>query len=333
MYVNAVGANDSLIFDGQSMATSRSGDLVYLGKAFEEEITVVDSECTASVKLPTDTYGEIEQALLLGIKDYLHKCGFHRVHFGLSGGIDSALVAALAARAIGPENVHALSMPSQYSSEGSRLDAQILADNLGISLTVIPIESLFSAYREALDPIFRQLPENIAEENLQARIRGNLLMAYANKFPDSLLLATGNKSELATGYCTLYGDMTGGLAAIGDLLKTEVYRLARYINKDREIIPAAILEKAPTAELRPNQKDQDTLPPYDILDRILTLYLLENKSIDEIAQKDIDPSLIQKVITMIEKAEYKRRQAPPVLKVSQRAFGTGRRIPIARKIT
>ena len=331
MYVNTVGANDNIVFDGQSMVTSADGRLIFLGKAFEEDLGVVDTSARGpEVPLPPDPIPQIEAALVLGIRDYVRKCGFSRVHLGLSGGIDSALVAVLAVKALGADCVEVFGLPSRYSSEGSLTDARALAENLGLSLKVIAIEDIFSAYLETLAPVFAGKKPDITEENVQARIRGTLLMAFSNKF-NSLLLTTGNKSELATGYCTLYGDMSGGLAVIGDVLKVQVYALARAINAHRQVIPQAIIDKAPSAELRPDQKDQDSLPPYETLDAILERYLVRNESPAEIAGCGFDAALVKSVITMVEKAEYKRRQAPPVLKVSPKAFGTGRRIPIARK--
>jgi len=336
VYVNAVGGNDNLVFDGQSMATSAEGTLTWLGAAFEEELGVIDTRSAGpEVALPTDAYAQIEKALVRGVSDYVRKCGFTRVHLGLSGGIDSALVAVLAVHALGPDKVSVFGLPSRYSSEGSLRDARALAENLGLVLRVLPIEDIYASYLRTLAPAFEGLPADITEENIQARVRGTLLMAYSNKF-NSLLLATGNKSELATGYCTLYGDMSGGLAVIGDLLKVQVYGLARSINaRSRNargpLIPPAVLEKAPSAELRPDQTDQDTLPPYETLDAILEMYVVENRSAEEIAARGFDLDLVRSVLRMVEKAEYKRRQAPPVLKVSPKAFGTGRRIPIARK--
>ncbi len=333
IYVNIVGGNDNLIFDGQSMVTSREGKLVHLGAAFEEELAFTDTAAACpEVALPSDPWRQIEGALVLGIRDYVRKCGFPRVHLGLSGGIDSALVATLAVEALGPERVDVFGLPSRYSSEGSITDAQELARNLGLSLKVLPIEEIFTSYLSTLGPLFEGRPADITEENIQARIRGTLLMAYSNKF-NSLLLTTGNKSELATGYCTLYGDMSGGLAVIGDLLKGQVYALARSINAQRPVIPEAIFAKAPSAELRPNQTDQDSLPPYETLDAILEEYLVKNRSADAIAGNGFDPKLVRAVLRMVDRAEYKRRQAPPVLKVSPKAFGTGRRVPIARKVT
>ncbi len=332
VYANTVGANDGLIFDGRSMATSRDGVLIHLGAGFEEELGVVETGSTGpAAAVPADDCAEIERALVLGIRDYAAKCGFTRVHLGLSGGIDSALVAVLAVEALGAANVAVFGMPSRYSSEGSVKDAEGLASNLGLPLSILPIEDVFSAYLRTLEPAFAGRKPDVTEENLQARIRGALLMAYSNKF-NSLLLSTGNKSELAAGYATLYGDMCGGLAVIGDLLKTEVYALCRSINARKPLIPEAIFAKAPSAELRPDQTDQDSLPPYETLDRILHLFIMENRSREEIAAEGIDAGLVDSVIRMVERAEYKRRQAPPVLKVSAKAFGMGRRIPIARKI-
>jgi NAD+ synthase (glutamine-hydrolysing) len=331
VYVNTVGANDSLIFDGQSFLTSGEGRLVFLAEAFKEQLALVDTAHPgAELQLPDDRYGELAQALVLGIADYVAKCAFHRAHLGLSGGIDSSLVAVLAARALGPERVTAFALPSRYSSEGSLRDAEALAANLGIRLEKLSIEPAFRASLESLAPVFRGAAADITEENLQARLRGTLLMAWGNKF-HSLLLATGNKSELATGYCTLYGDMCGGLAPIGDLLKTEVYALCRRLNRDREVIPAAVLAKPPSAELKADQTDQDTLPPYDELDRILERYLLGNAAVEEIAACGENPQTVRRVLDMVSRAEFKRRQAAPVLKVTPRAFGTGRRIPIARR--
>jgi NAD+ synthase (glutamine-hydrolysing) len=333
VYVNIAGGNDNLIFDGQSMVTSREGRLVYLGAAFEEELAFIDTSAACpEVPLPADICAQIEGALVLGIRDYVRKCGFERVHLGLSGGIDSALVAVLAVEALGPDKVEVFGLPSRYSSEGSVKDAKALARNLGLSLKVLSIEDIFGAYLETLTPVFQGRAPDIAEENIQARIRGTLLMAYSNKF-NSLLLTTGNKSELAVGYCTLYGDMSGGLAVIGDLLKGQVYALAHSINARKKLIPENIFKKAPSAELRPDQTDQDSLPPYETLDAILEAYLVENKSAESIAGNGFDLSLVHSVLRMVDKAEYKRRQAPPVLKVSPKAFGTGRRVPIARKVS
>jgi NAD+ synthase (glutamine-hydrolysing) len=324
VYVNMVGGNDSLIFDGRSMVTSDTGALSFLADGFKEQLEVVDTARPGpGMELQIDRYDELQRALALGVRDYLAKCGFE--------GIDSALVAVLAARALGPDRVAAFSLPSRYTSAGSNSDARQLAETLGVSWVTVPIEDVFAASLSTLEPVFGGRPPDETEENLQARIRGMLLMAYANKFR-SLLLTTGNKSELAAGYATLYGDMCGVLAVIGDVFKTEVYALARSVNRDGEVIPAAIIEKAPSAELRPNQTDQDTLPPYEVLDRILGLYLLENLTSEAIVARGYDRETVSSVLTMVARAEFKRRQAPPVLKVSPRAFGTGRRIPIARHI-
>ena len=331
VYANMAGGNDSLIFDGHSFIIDREGNCIHWGRGFTEDLIISDlDEKNPPVSVNPEKYEEIEQALILGIKDYLAKCGFHSVHLGLSGGIDSALVAYLAVQALGADSVTTFSMPSRYSSESSVKDAEQLAANLGTTLHQIPIEKPFSAFLEVLAPIFDGKNPDVTEENIQARIRGILLMAYSNKM-GSLLLATGNKSELATGYCTLYGDMTGGLAVIGDLFKTEVFELCQYINRRGEIIPESIITKPPSAELRPNQKDEDSLPPYPILDTILQGYLIEHKSSDIIAEEgDIEIDLVLDILKLVSKAEFKRIQAPPVLKISPKAFGNGRRIPVAR---
>lgn len=282
---------------------------------------------------PGSDVEEVYQALLLGTRDYVRKCGFQKVLVGLSGGIDSSLVAAIAADALGPENVSGISMPGPYSSPGSIRDAEALARNLKIDFRVIPITPIFESYLTTLDPAFEGLPRDVTEENVQARIRGNILMALSNKF-GSLLLTTGNKSELAVGYCTLYGDMAGGLAVIADVPKTMVYELSRYVNRSGERIPQACLDKAPSAELRPNQTDQDSLPPYEVLDVILRAYIEEDVSAQEIAQKHgFLHDLVRETIRKVNQAEYKRQQAPPALKVTAKAFGMGRRYPIAQKFS
>lgn len=331
VYCNCAGANDELIFDGASMAYAAAGERIAQAKQFAEDLIVVDTttESGPMRELSENTADEMIEAICLGIKGYLQKIGIKSVALGLSGGIDSALVCALAARAIGPENVHTLLMPSRYSSEGSILDAKKLAENLGVHYHVVPIDPVFSGFESSLAPVFAGAPPNVAEENLQARIRGTLLMALSNKF-GPLVLATGNKSELATGYCTLYGDMCGGLAPIGDLTKQNVYRLARRINKDGEIIPEASITKPPSAELRPDQTDQDTLPPYEILDRVLELYINEQQSPERIIASGFERETVERIVTMIDRTEYKRRQAAMVLKVTTKAFGPGRRLPIAR---
>jgi NAD+ synthase (glutamine-hydrolysing) len=337
LYCNLVGATDSLIFDGRSFALDASGKPTALAGWGEGLIFADPGAPAASVEVPHDRWDETEKALVVGIREYMQKCGFKTAHVGISGGIDSALVAVLAAEAVGAENLTLIGMPSRFSSEGSVLDSQALANSLGARMEILPIEDPFNAFLGVLKPHFEGRSFDLAEENLQARIRGSLLMAWSNKF-GSLLLTTGNKSELACGYCTLYGDMCGALAPIGDLLKTEVYSLARSINVRWKAegrvppIPEATLTKAPSAELRPDQTDQDSLPPYDLLDAILEPYIVRNLSGDEIIARGQDPAMVRRVISMVARAEYKRRQAAPVLKVSPRAFGMGRRIPIARVI-
>ena len=331
VFCNQVGGNDELIFDGGSLAFNASGDLIAQGKLFEEDLVVVD---TGEVfkQSPQKPAAEemLYKALVLGLRDYMHKCGFKSAVLGLSGGIDSALVAGLAVAALGKENVHGISLPSQYSSPGSLDDAAILARNLGISYDVVAIKPVFEQCKEQLKGVFAGRAEDVAEENLQARIRGTLLMAMSNKF-GSLLLTTGNKSELAVGYCTLYGDMNGGLAVISDVPKLMVYRLAKWINREKEIIPDASITKAPSAELRPDQCDQDSLPPYEILDAILEAYVVHAKSPREIVAAGFDEATVKRVVRLIDLSEYKRRQAAPGLKVTTKAFGVGRRVPVAQK--
>jgi NAD+ synthase/NAD+ synthase (glutamine-hydrolysing) len=335
VYVNQVGGNDQLVFDGSSMAFDAKGELCARARSFEEDLVVFDTsghepEIHPSPASETEA---VYQALKLGVHDYVLKCGFRKVIVGLSGGIDSSLVATLAADALGPENVTGVGMPGPYSSPGSIRDAEALACNLGINFRIIPITPIFETYLTALDPAFAGQPRDVAEENIQARIRGNILMALSNKF-GSLVISTGNKSELAAGYCTLYGDMAGGLAAIADVPKIMVYDLARYVNRAGERIPLACLEKPPSAELRPNQTDQDTLPPYEVLDAILKDYIEEALSSREIAEKHgFDLSLVRSTICRVNGAEYKRQQAPPTLKLTAKAFGMGRRYPIAQKYT
>jgi NAD+ synthase (glutamine-hydrolysing) len=333
VYVNHVGGNDGLIFDGSSMAFSAKGCLATRAKSFEEDLVLFDpSEGTGELQAgPASEIEAVYQALVLGTRDYVAKCGFQQAIVGLSGGIDSSLVATIAVDALGPHNVRGVSMPGPYSSSGSLSDAETLARNLGIDYRVIPVTSTFESYLDTLDPVFENLPTDVTEENIQARVRGNILMALSNKL-GALVLSTGNKSELAVGYCTLYGDMAGGLAVIADVPKTMVYELARYVNRGAERIPQASLEKAPTAELRANQTDQDTLPPYEILDLILKAYIEENLCAQEISEKyDLDLVLVRHVASMVNRAEYKRQQAAPVLKVTAKAFGVGRRYPIANK--
>jgi len=330
---NQVGGNDSLIFDGSSMVINVHGDLVGQAKSFEEDLVVVDPFSAPPLPEPPDDETEAAyRALVLGTRDYVRKCGFSKVVIALSGGIDSALVTAIAADALGKENVLAIGMPSPYSSKGSIDDSRALAANLGIRFELIGISDLFHQYTEALDPLFKGTQAGLAEENLQARIRGNLLMAVSNKF-GSLVLTTGNKSEMAVGYCTLYGDMVGALAVIGDLIKTRVYAICRWLNRDREIIPLPILEKPPSAELRPGQKDTDSLPPYETLDPILEAYVERYETPECISQKHGFPlELVQQVVRLVERSEYKRQQAAPVLKVTSKSFGMGRRFPIAVKV-
>ena len=330
--VNSLGANDELIFDGHSVALNRQGEVLALGKGFAEDTFVVEVDA-ATAPVPVAWPVKEEQlfhALALGIRDYVHKCGFKSVVLGLSGGIDSALVAVLAVEALGAAQVMGVSMPARYSSQGSLSDAEALAKNLGIRYEVLPIETPFKAMEGQLAGVFAGTKPNEAEENLQSRLRGVTLMALSNKF-GSLVLTTGNKSEMAVGYCTLYGDMCGALAVIADVFKTEVYALSRWINRDRVIIPVDSISKPPSAELRPDQKDQDSLPPYEVLDAILQLYVVEHLGKDEIIKRGFAPAVVNDVVNKVTFTEYKRRQAAPGLKVSPRAFGSGRRIPVAQR--
>jgi len=331
LYCNAVGGNDELIFDGGSLALDASGKPIAQGKFFAEDLVMVDTEASPIVCAESDDEALLHDALVLGVGDYLGKCGFRSAVIGLSGGIDSAVTAVLAVAALGKENVRGVALPSQYSSVGSLEDAQALAENLGIQYDVVPIKAGFETAKQSLEPVFGDRPEDVTEENIQARLRGLLLMAMSNKF-GSLVLTTGNKSELAVGYCTLYGDMCGGLAVISDVPKTMVYRLARWMNRDGEVIPASTIEKPPSAELRPDQKDEDSLPPYDVLDAILERYVVEGQSVDEIIAADFDTDTVRRIARLIDLNEYKRRQAAPGLKVTSKAFGVGRRIPVARKM-
>jgi NAD+ synthetase len=347
--VNAIGANDELIFDGHSVALDAKGEILALGKGFAEDILLVDLDSrsnrreSAQIKTQDELerthvrcykFAEREQllfsALSLGIRDYVQKCGFKSVLLGLSGGIDSALIAVIAADALGPENVLGVAMPARYSSEGSLTDAEKLSKNLGIRYEVLPIEKTFQAVEAQLQKVFAGTKPNEAEENIQSRLRGVTLMALSNKF-GGLVLTTGNKSEMAVGYCTLYGDMNGALAPIADVLKTDVYKIARWVNREREIIPSDSISKPPSAELRPGQKDQDSLPPYEILDAILDLYVVKNLGKAEIISRGFDAAVVNDAVNKINFSEYKRRQAAPGLKVSPRAFGMGRRIPVAQK--
>jgi NAD+ synthetase len=331
VYCNAVGGNDELIFDGGSLVYNGAGELIAEGRMFEEDFLIVDTEQAATKEHRQYSDEEkLYKALVLGVRDYLGKCGFRSAVLGLSGGIDSAVTAVIAAEALGPDQVRGVAMPSRYSSPGSVDDAQQLAANLGIRFDVIPIEPMFEAAQGQLRDVFAGLKEDTTEENIQARLRGVTLMALSNKF-GSLLLTTGNKSELAVGYCTLYGDMCGGLAVISDVPKTMVYRLAPWINRERAIIPTATIEKPPSAELRPDQKDQDSLPPYETLDAILENYVVDGLSRDEIADRGHPPEMVDRILRLIDLNEYKRRQAAPGLKVTSKAFGVGRRIPVAQR--
>ena len=376
--VNAVGANDELIFDGHSVALDAGGEVLALGRGFVEEVLVVELtpggrlredarveplDCSsrraealteipeANLEPPHVGCYEVQEgpprpkaaphlfpareqllfsALSLGVRDYVRKCGFKTVILGLSGGIDSALIAVIAADALGAENVFGVSLPARYSSQGSLTDAEKLARRLGIRYEVLPIEPVFQAVEAQLRPVFAGTQPNEAEENIQSRLRGMTLMALSNKF-GGLVLTTGNKSEMAVGYCTLYGDMNGALAPIADVLKTDVYRLARWVNRERELIPADSISKPPSAELRPNQTDQDSLPPYEVLDVILDLYIVRNLGKAELIARGLDAGVVNDVVNKINFSEYKRRQAAPGLRVSPRAFGMGRRIPVAQK--
>jgi NAD+ synthase/NAD+ synthase (glutamine-hydrolysing) len=331
--VNQVGGNDSLLFDGSSLVLNREGKVIAQGKSFEEDLIYFDS-ATLEGELHEQVEGEEASAfgaLVLGTRDYVRKCGFRKVVIGLSGGIDSALTAAIATEAVGPENVIGVGMPGPYSSPGSIEDARSLASNLGIRFELLSITEICDAYRQTLRGVFAGLKEDVTEENIQARARGTLLMALSNKF-NAIVLSTGNKSELGVGYCTLYGDMVGGLAVISDVPKTLVYRISRYVNSRRPVIPQASLEKPPSAELRPDQKDSDSLPPYDVLDAILEDYVEDSRSAEQISQgRGFDLNLVKRVIRMVDRAEYKRQQAAPGIKISAKAFGYGRRFPIAAR--
>jgi NAD+ synthase (glutamine-hydrolysing) len=331
--VNQVGGNDSLVFDGSSMVLAPDGNVIAQARSFEEDLIYFDSD-----QLRGESHEQIAgeeasayAALVLGTRDYVHKCGFRRVIVGLSGGIDSALTAVIAADAVGAQNVIGVGMPGPYSSQGSIDDARALATNLGIRFELLPVNDVYASYKKTLAGAFTGLPEDVTEENIQSRARGTMLMALSNKFC-GIVLSTGNKSELGVGYCTLYGDMVGGLAVISDVPKTMVYRLSRYVNSQRAVIPAASLEKPPSAELRAGQKDSDTLPPYEVLDRVLEDYVEESHTPEQIAaDHNFDLNLVRRVVCMIERSEYKRQQAAPGLKISAKAFGYGRRFPIAAK--
>lgn len=331
LYCNMVGGNDQLIFDGNSIAVNSSGALMARLPAFREHEQIVDTDLTNATEFRESPAPEqLFHALSLGLRDYLRKCNFKSAVLGLSGGVDSAVVAAIAAHALGPENVVGVSMPSQYSSRGSVDDANKLGANLGIKLLHIPIAETFAVFKSQFKEIFSGLPENETEENMQPRLRAMTLMALSNKF-GHLVLSTGNKSELAVGYCTIYGDMAGGLAVISDVPKTMIYELARWVNREKEVIPGATIDKPPSAELKPNQKDQDTLPPYDVLDEILRMYVEDNLSARDIIGRGFDAKTVRWVQRRVDLNEYKREQAAPGLKVTSRAFGVGRRMPIAQK--
>ncbi len=333
LYVNLVGGNDSLVFDGRSLAIDRDGKVLARGPAFQEGL-LLPGDAPPAPPLPADKsdeeLSEILDALDLGIRDYASKTGFRGVVLGLSGGIDSALSACLAARSLGAANVHGVALPSRYTADMSTEDARALASALGIHFEVIPIEPVFSSFLGALEPSFGGREPDVTEENIQARVRGTILMALSNKRGE-LLLSTGNKSELSVGYCTLYGDMAGGLAAVGDLPKTLVYRLARRLNQQRSVIPERTIARPPTAELRPGQTDQDSLPPYEILDEIMRLSVEERRSSEEIVARGFAPADVHKVLRLLVRSEYKRRQAAPVLRVTNQAFGEGWRYPIAQR--
>jgi NAD+ synthase (glutamine-hydrolysing) len=331
--VNQVGGNDSLVFDGSSIVLNAQGEIVAQGRSFEEDLIYFDSESLTG-DLHEQTEGDVASvygALVLGTRDYMRKCGFQKAIVGLSGGIDSALTAVIASDAVGPENVIGVGMPGPYSSPGSIEDARTLAENLNIRFELLSINCAYEAYRATLQKVFAETREDTTEENIQSRARGTLLMALSNKF-GAIVLSTGNKSELGVGYCTLYGDMVGGLAVISDVPKTLVYRLSHYVNSQRPVIPEATLEKPPSAELRPNQRDSDSLPPYEILDAVLEDYVEDAHSAERIAaDRGFDLGLVRRVIRMVERAEYKRQQAAPGIKISPKAFGYGRRFPIAAK--
>jgi NAD+ synthase (glutamine-hydrolysing) len=331
VYVNVVGGNDELLFDGSSIVFDANGQTIFCARAFEEHSTLVQlqgSPCEMVAALSEDE--EIGQALVMGLRDYIRKCGFKDVVIGLSGGIDSAVTAAIAVEALGKEHVTGIAMPSQYSSQHSIDDARTLAENLGIAFHIVPIADIYAPYETALDALFNEHKFDTTNENVQARIRGNILMAWSNRL-GAMVVSTGNKSEMAVGYCTLYGDMAGGLALLGDVYKTMVYRVAHWLNRNGAVIPESTMTKAPSAELRPNQTDQDTLPPYDILDGILKLYIEEWKEVDEIAAAGYDRDLVARILRMVDINEFKRRQAAPTVRVSEKAFGSGRDMPIAQR--
>lgn len=332
IFANQVGGNDSILFDGTSHVFDRNGKVVATAKDFEEDIIVYDDQNQiGDIRTISDSLPEsVMKALVMGLHDYLHKCGFSKALIGLSGGIDSALTAVVAVRALGPENVLTVFMPSLYTSKDNYTDTEQLAKNLGVEYQVIPIDGIFKEFTRYLSPSFKEDDPGVTEQNIQARIRGTLLMGISNR-DGRLLLSTGNKSEMAVGYCTLYGDMNGGLGVISDVPKTIVYTIADYINSEKEIIPQRIIDKVPSAELKPDQTDQDDLPPYEVLDPILRWYIEELKSVNELVQMGYDRQIVEDIIKKVVKNEYKRQQAPPGLRVTSRAFGYGRRYPIAQR--
>jgi NAD+ synthase (glutamine-hydrolysing) len=331
VYVNQVGGNDELLFDGSSIVIDKNGQTIFCAPAFEESSALVHLQgapCESVLALGEEE--EIGRALILGLRDYIRKCGFQDVVIGLSGGIDSAVCAAISVEALGAKNVTGIAMPSRFSSQGSIDDARALAENLGIAFHVVPIDGIYQPYEHAFNDLFGVEKFDTTNENVQARIRGNILMAWSNR-TGAMVVSTGNKSELAVGYCTLYGDMAGGLSLLGDVYKTTVYRLAAWLNREREVIPRSSITKPPSAELRPNQTDQDTLPPYDVLDGILKLYIEEWKETDEIAAAGYDRALVETILRAVDTNEFKRRQAAPTIRVSSKAFGSGRQMPIAQR--
>jgi NAD+ synthetase len=337
IFANQVGGNDSVLFDGISAVFDKNGNIIARASDFTEDLVVFDSQAPDSSKgdlhpISNSETESILKALVMGTRDYVTKCGFSRVVIGLSGGIDSALTACIAVKALGRENVSVVFMPSQYTSKENFEDTQKLAENLGIMLTRIPIDSIFKEFLKFLSPSFKDSEPGITEQNIQARIRGTILMGLSNKH-GSLVLSTGNKSELAVGYCTLYGDMNGGLAVISDVPKTTVYDLARFINREKEYLPPRIISKAPSAELKPDQSDQDDLPPYEVLDAILKGYIEDFKGVDDLVQVGFDKDIVEEVIFKVHRNEYKRYQAAPGLKVTSKAFGYGRNYPIVQRYT
>jgi NAD+ synthetase len=331
VYVNQVGGNDELLFDGSSIVIDAAGRTIFCAPAFEEHHALVQlhgSPCEEVMVV--DEAAEIGRALILGLRDYTRKCGFKDVVIGLSGGIDSAVTAALAVEALGAGHVTGIAMPSQFSSQGSIDDARSLAANLGIGFHVVPIDPIYQPYESAFNELFGNTTFDTTNENAQARIRGNILMAWSNR-TGAMVLSTGNKSELAVGYCTLYGDMAGGLALLGDVYKTMVYRVARWLNRDRELIPESSITKPPSAELRPNQTDQDSLPSYDVLDGILKLYIEKWQEVDAVVAAGFDRELVERILKLVDGNEFKRSQAAPTIRVSNKAFGSGRQMPIAHR--